>query len=308
MDLDGDGRTDILSGSWPGEVYFFRRNPDGTFAAGRQLKDRYGKVLNVGSGSSAFAVDWDGNGTTDLLVGNVLGEVYFIPNEGKGRALAFGRPRRLEAAGKPIKLNGDAAPVAADWDGDGRLDLVVGAEDGSVVWYRNAGSGGKPRLEAARTLIGKSPLGWGDDDKRQPGDWGLRVKPCVVDWDGDGRLDILLGDRCGGFRAKPSQTATEKAEERRANDQLPGLRRKWAATFREYRRLLDAPKGQAPAGRRRDKQLDALREELRRLKDELVVVQEIQERYRPENQAHGFVWLFLRKPASAAKASASKGR
>ena len=24
MDLDGDGRTDILSGSWPGELYFFK--------------------------------------------------------------------------------------------------------------------------------------------------------------------------------------------------------------------------------------------------------------------------------------------
>ena len=39
----------------------------------------------------------------------------------------------------------------------------------------------------------------GGDDKRQPGEWGLRVKPCVVDWDHDGRLDLLLGDRCGSL-------------------------------------------------------------------------------------------------------------
>jgi hypothetical protein len=302
VDLDGDSRTDILSGSWPGELYFFRRNADGTFAAARQLTGRDGKPIDVGSGSSAFAVDWDGDGKIDLLVGNVLGEVYFVRNEGDGKEFAFGKPQRLEAGGKPLKVNGDAAPVAADWDGDGRLDLIVGAEDGSVVWYRNVGSRTEPRLEAARTLVGKSPLGWGGDDKRRPGDWGLRVKPCVVDRDGDGRLDLLLGDRCGGFQGKPSQTPQEQAEERKANARLPALRQRWAALFREYRDLQKSPGAETPAAREeRGRRLDTLREAIRRTKDELVVVQQVQERYRPEQQAHGFVWLFRRKPSPVPK-------
>jgi hypothetical protein len=297
VDLDGDGRTDVISGSAPGEIYFFRRKSNGTFAAGETLKDRHGKVINVGSISTAFAVDWDGNGTVDLLVGNVLGEVYFIPNEGKGKALAFGKPRRLEAAGQPIKVNGDAAPVAADWDANGRLDLIVGAEDGSVVWYRNVGTAREPKLEAARTLVGKSPVGWNGDDRRRPGEWGRRVKPCVVDWDGDGRLDLLLGDVCGGFLAKPSQTEQEKAEERKANDQLPALRRRWADAFRRYRQASDAPNEETSAARQdRLQRLDVLREEVRRLKDEIVTVEEIQGRYRPGYQSHGFVWLFQRRP------------
>jgi hypothetical protein len=298
VDLDVDGRTDVLSGSWPGEIYFFRRKSDGTFAAAEQLKDKYGKPLNVGHGSAAFAVDWDSNGTIDLIVGNTLGEVYFIPNEGKGRKFAFGAARRLEAAGQAIKVGGEAAPVAADWDGDGKLDLIVGTEDGSVVWYRNGGSAQEPVLDAARTLVDKSPLGWGGDDRRQPGDWGLRVKPCVFDWDGDGRPDLLLGDRCGGFNARPNQTEQEKAEERKANDQMPQLRRKWANAFQHYRRDSDPPKHETPAMKeKRERELKAARTELQRLKDEIVVVQGIQGRYRPGYQAHGFVWLFLRKPA-----------
>ena len=212
MDLDGDGRTDLLSGSWPGEIYFFRRQADGKFAAGVALTGGNGKSLNVGSTAAAFAADWDGDGTLDLIVGTVLGEVWLIPNTGKRASLSFGRPHRLEAGGKPIKVGGDAAPVVADWDGDGKLDLIVGADDGSVVWYRNVGSKA-PRLEAARQLVGKRPLGWGGDDSRGPRDWGLRGKPCVFDWDGDGRPDLILGDRCGGFKARPTQTDQEKAEE-----------------------------------------------------------------------------------------------
>jgi hypothetical protein len=297
VDLDGDGRTDLLSGSWPGEIYFFRRQADGTFAAGEALKGKDGKHLNVGHGSAAFAVAWGGDSRMDLVVGNVLGEVYVIPNEGQGKELAFGTPRRIEAAGRPIKVNGDAAPVVADWDGDGRPDLLVGAEDGSVVWFRNAGTAREPRLEAARRLIGPSPVGWGGDEQRKPGQWGLRVKPCVVDWDGDGRLSILLGDRCGGFRAKPTQTDAEKAEERKANDVLPVLRKQWAEAYRAYRALDEAPDGETPDARtERTRKRDSLRETLVRLKDEIAAVQEIQGRYQPGYQTHGFVWLFRRNP------------
>jgi hypothetical protein len=242
VDLDGDGRSDLLTGSWSGTIWFFRRQADGHFAAGEVLKDRAGQALNVGSAAAAFAADWDGNGSMDLIVGTLLGELYLIPNEGRRDAPAFGKPRRLEAAGKPITIaGGDAAPAVADWDGDGKLDLVVGAADGSVVWFRNAGTVREPRLEAARPLVPASPLSRHDNDQRRPGPWGLRAKPCVVDWDGDGRPDLLLGDYGDSFNAKPSQTPQEAEEERRANDQMPGLRRRWAETFRRYRLLQDAP-------------------------------------------------------------------
>ena len=40
------------------------------------------------------------------------------------------------------------APVAADWDADGLLDLIVGREEGAVLLYRNVGATG--RAEARR--------------------------------------------------------------------------------------------------------------------------------------------------------------
>ena len=161
---------------------------------------------------------------------------------------------------------------------------------------------GQPRLEAARPLIGPSPVGWGDDEKRRPGEWGLRVKPCVVDWDGDGRLDILLGDRCGGFRDKPAQSDLEKDEERRANDRLPELRRKWAVAFRTFRELAEPPAGETTAaGQERLRLREASRHEMVRYKEEIATVQSIQERYQPGYQSHGFVWIFLASRAPAAE-------
>jgi WD40 repeat protein len=50
-----------------------------------------------------------------------------------------------------------------------------------------------------------------------------------------------LGDRCGSFQGKPDQTEQDKREERRANDRLPDLRRKWATAFRTYRQLEEVP-------------------------------------------------------------------
>jgi hypothetical protein len=54
------------------------------------------------------------------------------------------------------------------------------AGNGSVLRYRNVGRAKEPKLEVAR-LVGKSPVGWGGDNKHGPRDWGTRVNPCVFD-------------------------------------------------------------------------------------------------------------------------------
>jgi FG-GAP-like repeat len=215
VDLDGDGRQDILSGSWPGEIYLFRRQADGAFAPGKVLTDAKGKEINVGSAAAVFAVDWDADGDLDLLVGTISGSVHILSNGGSRRAPAFGDAVKIELPGQDQQMS-DSAPVAADWDGDGRLDLLIATGEGSVSFYRNVGTARAPRLSKGIELIGPSPGTAQDDRRRNAGEWGQRAKICVTDWDGDGRLDILLGDLCGNYTAKPNQSPAERAAERLA--------------------------------------------------------------------------------------------
>ena len=73
---------DILTGCWPGELYFFKGQGKGKFAKGETLKDTDGKVIKIGSASTVFACDWRGSGKLDLLVGDISGHVWLVPNEG----------------------------------------------------------------------------------------------------------------------------------------------------------------------------------------------------------------------------------
>jgi hypothetical protein len=192
---------------------------------------------------------------------------------------------------------GDAAPVVADWDGDGKPDLIVGAGDGSVVWYRNEGTATAPKLAAAQVLVPPSPSPWRDDKARHPNDWGVRVKPCVVDWDGDGRLDLLLGDLGGWFEAPPGRTPEEAVEDRAAKDRLPTLRKEWAAAYKEFAAATESPEpADAAARESRRRTVAALRLKVGRLKNELARTQDVEGRYRSQSMSHGYVWLFRRLP------------
>ena len=294
MDFDGDGRTDIVSGSWPGEVYFFQRKPDGSFAEAQLLKDREGELIKAGSASTAFVVDWDSDGDLDLLLGSIAGTVFLVQNASGGRGWQFEKPRVMTEV--DASEFGDSHPVAADWDDDGRLDLLLGHSEGGVLWYRNEGTATKPQLAKPVEVIPHSPSPWKSDNQRRPGDWGLRAKICVTDWNRDGRLDILLGDRCGGFTAKATQTKDEEVAANRAKRDLPLLRQAWAKAYRSYRSQAAAPKGEGTDSRQRDAQLAALRQEMKRLKKQIADVQMIRSEYKTQQQTHGFVWLFTRKP------------
>jgi hypothetical protein len=308
VDFDGDGIGDILSGSYDGDLYFFKGKGKGKFAAPVKLQ-RDGKTINLGASSTVFAADWRGTGRLDLLVGNMPGDLYLIPNEGTNARPAYGAPRKLEAGGQPIKgpHHGDAQPVAADWDGDGLLDLIVGWGDGSVVWYRNVGSRTQPKLAKGVTLVPAAPSPNYDDNAPPSRDAkpGVRAKVCVVDWNGDGRLDLLVGDFGGIYGEKANLSEQDQKIEQEANRQMQELQKQMQPFYDEYaKRLKASAKGDNAAQDRRERQQKAKevlnQKEFQALQKEMQQVTEAARKFRRPPLYQGHVWLYLRKPPAAA--------
>lgn len=206
MDYDNDGRMDFLTGSISGKVYLYRRKPNGTFGLPEVLKKEVsgilGKgtaVLNVGAPSAVAMADWFGKGKLDLFIGTGEGSVYVVPNEGTRQEPLFTRTERLKAAGRNISAEGGmAGPCIADWDGDGKLDLVLGCGSGRVVWYRNTGAAGQPTLAEGVTLVPAFKDSQDSSDFANPKRSAGNAKVCVADWNGDGLPDLVVGDYAVG--------------------------------------------------------------------------------------------------------------
>jgi hypothetical protein len=209
VDFDGDKVLDVVAGCFQGFVYLVRGLGTGSFAPPERLKDGKGAWVHLGEfwdetakkwGASTeagtavsdlcvnpIAADWDGDGDLDLVLGGYGGQAGVRINEGSREKHCFASANlAVQADGAPLKLKSGLSPAVADWDGDGRWDLVCADSAGSVLWFRNAGDRGTPKLEAGRMLLAAPKAGERDRPQQH-------LKIDVDDFNADGKLDLIVG-------------------------------------------------------------------------------------------------------------------
>ncbi len=217
-DIDRDGDMDLTMGVLGGafnpnrtsveNLYQFEQGADGAFSV---ATTRLIRTIDVGSESFPAFTDLDGDGDLDLLLSNKIetdntrtGLIYVYENTGAAGTPVFAA--RGHVPGLPDAYH--YAPAFGDLDGDGDDDMMLGQWGDQVAYYRNdrgagaGGNGGGDGVMPRWTLV---------DSAAATLTRGRNTTPALGDLDGDGDLDLLVGESSGtlnyyrndGTRAAP---------------------------------------------------------------------------------------------------------
>jgi hypothetical protein len=140
-------------------------------------------------------VDWNEDGTADLITGSRDGRVMYFQGSPSEAAPVLSFIGYISSSGSEIFVGANSAPFVTDWNGDGLHDLLMGAENkemGSVPKstriYINNGSTGNPLFTGYSQLYcSGSPI------------IPHRCVPWVTDLSGDGKKDLIWGVMEGCF-------------------------------------------------------------------------------------------------------------
>jgi hypothetical protein len=193
LDLNGDKIMDIVTADPAGfyRVYFGSGTPQDPKYTHCEMIPLY--VSREGHSSDATRIpkialfDWNKRGLSDLTIGNYIGQVLLIPNTGSAQNPEFRQPADLSRITIPTgnKL-WCILPSPAVWDmnGDGSPDLLLGEGSYSanaIHILLNRSSSNVPKFDET----GRFYLAYGD---------GREVlTPTVVDYNGDGLPDVVVG-------------------------------------------------------------------------------------------------------------------
>lgn len=225
-DWDADGDDDIVCGNTAGSIGWFENlgpsesetATDGT-AASRLPKWDAVKLLNVTHSDGSVApfrimagsngsiqgpceakwgyttlsvADWDADGDADIVYNSILGKVGLLINDGGtltekpfDSGLSELPPvwQWQQSPASNTLTQWRTTPLVLDFNNDNKLDLVMLDQEGYLTFRSAAG-------KAERIFVDEA----GAQLQLNAGTCGRsgRIKIAMVDWDQDGRLDLLV--------------------------------------------------------------------------------------------------------------------
>ncbi len=164
-----------------------------------QLVQAGGADIEVPGYSVPSFVDWNNDGLCDLIVGEGSGgypaKVRIYLNEGTPSAPAFADYLYAQSGNEDLICEGSGClglfPRVVYWNDDDLKDLLIGQADGTIMIFLNVGADPAPVFDAGTYLQ------VGETGSKIDIDIGARATPIAVDWNNDGKKDLVVGSLNG---------------------------------------------------------------------------------------------------------------
>lgn len=208
-DVDNDGKRDLITSpnalSLARNVnsmwYYMNVGTDAAPLFHLIQEDVFqGRMIDLGEGAYPVSFDHDGDGVMDIVVSNYgyydpsgtyNGKVAYFHNTGTLTAPAFQLEdddyMNLSTSG----IGTSMYPAFADMDGDGDMDMYVGDLQGKIHYFKNTSTGPVAQFVLEQPNI--------PDNTNATIDVGQFATPQFTDVDGDGLLDMIIGERNGNL-------------------------------------------------------------------------------------------------------------
>ncbi|MDP6396130.1 MAG: FG-GAP-like repeat-containing protein [Candidatus Marinimicrobia bacterium] len=193
IDLNSDGEAELFVGVQSGiygtdfvdNFWYYDVTVEGDFGL---VTKNFFEQIDLISGTIPTLADIDSDGDLDLFVGNEFdasnsgwkGDVYFFENIGSAVSPQF---ELMDSSYFDEGMGNNMAPAFGDLDGDGDFDALVGDYNGEISFFINSGSSEEPSFIYQGKFLEIDLSG--------------RATPALGDVDGDGDLDLYVGDKNG---------------------------------------------------------------------------------------------------------------
>ncbi|HAP01125.1 MAG TPA: hypothetical protein DCQ93_04295 [Bacteroidetes bacterium] len=212
LDMDNDGKKDLMGA--PNSEYgsnvlacswFYKEIGTDTSILSYQTDSLFtSEMVDLNEGCNPVFTDINNDGLTDILISNRkyfndYSRISYLENVGSDTVPQFKLITRDWMNLSTLHLQG-LYPALGDLDGDGADEMLLGNENGNLLYFENTGGGVSPD-----NFVLSNPNYFSIDV-------GSYSTPQIVDVNGDGKLDIVIGEQTGQLNYCRNNGTTTSAD------------------------------------------------------------------------------------------------